>query len=131
MNKKMLIPAGYIIFGITLIFFGILEVIDSFWSGLGGGLIGAGAAQLYKHIRYNKDEAYREAADTAKTDERNHFLANKAMSWAAYLFMIISSLGTIVARFAGYRELSAFLGFAVCFLMVLYWLCYLYLKKKY
>ena len=45
--------------------------------------------------------------------------------------MIISSLGTIVARIAGYRELSVFLGCAVIFLMLLYWLCYLYLKKKY
>ena len=131
MKTNMIISVGFIAFGVALLILGVLDMLDSYWSGCGGAMIGVGASRLYRQIRYSKDAAYKEAADTARKDERNQFLANKAMCWAAYVFVIISSLGAIAARLAGNTVLSVYLGFSVFILMILYWLCYLYLKKKY
>lgn len=131
MNRRMILSCSYILAGIVLSVCGIAQILDNFWSGLGGGLIGVGAIQLYKHLRYNRDAAYKEAVDTARSDERNGFIANKAMSWAGYLFVMIASIGTIVFQIAGMRDLSLFCGGSVCLVLVLYWLSYLYISKKY
>ena len=64
-------------------------------------------------------------------DERNKFLSTKAWAWAGYLFIIITALSVIVLRVLGQELLSTAASGAVCLLMVLYWICYMVLKKKY
>lgn len=131
MNRRMTLSCAYIFVGVVLTVCGIAQILDNFWSGMGGGLIGVGAVQLYKHLRYRRDAAYKEAVDTARSDERNGFIANKAMSWAGYQFVMIASIGTIVFQIAGNRDLSLFCGGATCLLLVLYWVSYLFVSKKY
>ncbi len=131
MNRKCILSCLYVLVGIAFMVLGIAERLDSFWSGMGGGLVGVGAVQLYRFIRYSKDAVYKEAVDIAKSDERNGFITGKAMCWAGYLFVMIVSVGTIVFRVAGKNDLSKFCGFAVCLMLVLYWLSYLIVRKKY
>ena len=64
-------------------------------------------------------------------DERNHFIRNKAWAWAGYLFVLIAAISTIVLKLLGQDLLSIAAGFAVCILVLLFWGCYLVLKKKY
>ena len=65
------------------------------------------------------------------TDERLHFIRSKAWAWAGYLFVLLSAILTIVLKLLGQDLLSVAAGFAVCVLVLLYWVCYLALKKKY
>jgi hypothetical protein len=110
---------------------GMLEVVDSFWSGMGGALIAMGAVRVIQFLRYKKDESYREKWDVETQDERNHFIRNKAWAWAGYLFVLIAAICAIVFKLLGQDLLSITAGFAVSILVLLYWVCYLVLKKKY
>ena len=121
----------YIIFGVVLMILGMLEVLDSFWSGMGGALIAVGAVRVIQFLRYNKDESYREKWDVESQDERNRFIRNKAWAWAGYLFVFIAAICTIAFKVLGQDLLSRVAGFAICILMLLYWICYMVLKKKY
>lgn len=130
-NKKMMISVLWLLLGIGLTVGGILGLLDEFWSGMGGGFLAVGVLQLVRRIRYQTNESYREAVDTAKSDERYQFLANKAWAWAGYLFVMIGAVGVIVFRILGMGDLSTFCGGSVCLILVLYWLSYVFLRKKY
>jgi len=121
----------YIIFGAILMVLGMLEVVDSFWSGMGGALIGMGVVRVIRFLRYKKDESYREKWEVETQDERNQFIRNKAWAWAGYLFVLIAAICAIVFKLLGQDLLSIAAGFAVSIVVLLYWICYLALKKKY
>ena len=130
-TKRMLIFVIYILLGAVLFGCGLMEMVDEFWSGLGGALIGVGIVRLMAELRYKKNPEYKEAVDTARNDERNRFLANKAWGWAGYLYVIAAGVGAIVFKIAGMEDLSIFCGLSVSVLVLLYYFSHLWLRKKY
>ena len=44
---------------------------------------------------------------------------------------VIAAISTIVFKLLGQDLLSRVAGFALCILVILYWICYLVLRKKY
>ena len=130
-KRRVMISLFWVLTGLVLTVLGMTGVIDSYWCGMGGGLIGAGAVQTYRFYRYHKDAEYREEIDIQNQDERNHFISGKAWSWAGYLFVIINGVAVVALRLMGYEEQSMWAACSVCLIMVLYWLCWLWLRRKY
>ena len=130
-DRRIVACIIYIILGVALMVLGMLEVVDSFWSGMGGALIAVGVVRMIHILRYHNDESYRENMEIEMKDERNQFIRNKAWAWAGYLFVLIAAISTIVLKLLGHDLLSIAAGFAVCILVLLFWGCYLVLKKKY
>ena len=130
-KKRIVIQILEIAAGIILLGLGIAGKVDEFWSGMGGALIGVGTMYLVQTVRYQKNEAYRENVDTERSDERNKFLQMKSWQMAAGCFTMIAAVGTFVFKFAGKEDLMMLCSGAVCLLLVLYWICFLYLRKKY
>ncbi len=130
-NRKWIAYVIYGVLGAALMVLGMLDVVDSFWSGMGGALIAMSVIRGIQFVRLKKSEEYREKMATEIADERNRFIRNKAWAWAGYLFVLITAILTIVFKLVGQELLSIAAGFAVCILVLLYWACYLVLKKKY
>ena len=129
-DRRMYLSLFWLL-GAVLVVCSMTEVIDSYWSGMGGGFAGVGIAQLIRHIRYRKNEEYREKVDVETNDERNRFLAGKAWAWAGYLFVMVSGVATIALKVMGQDQWSLAASCALCLLLVLYWGSYLVLKRKY
>ena len=121
----------YIIVGVTLLTLGIAGVIDEFWQGMGGGLLIIGILRSIQSLRYSKDENYRESYNTELNDERNRFIRNKAWAWAGYMFVIIAAITTLVLQTLGERLLSLAVSAAVGLILILYWISYFILQRKY
>ena len=121
----------WLVLGLPLIGLSIAGLVDEFWSGIGSALVVIGACRLLRTHRLNKSEEYREKMETFETDERIHFLRARAWSWAGYLFIIISAIACIVFRILGQDVYSNAASCAVCLMLVLYWVSYLVLSKKY
>lgn len=130
-DRRMYLSLFWLLLGAVLVVCSMTEVIDSYWSGMGGGFAGVGIAQLIRHIRYRKNEEYREKVDVETNDERNRFLAGKAWAWAGYLFVMVSGVATIALKVMGQDQWSLAASCALCLLLVLYWGSYLVLKRKY
>lgn len=130
-DRRMYLSIFWVLLGAALFICSALGMVDSYWSGMGGGFLAVGIIQLIRHIRYRKNEEYREAVDVAVSDERNRFLTGKAWAWAGYLFVLISGVATIALKIAGQDQWSLAASFALCLLLVLYWGSYLVLKRKY
>ena len=130
-DKRMIANIIFILLGVALLGLGIAEIVDAFWSGMGSALIAVGVIRMVHFVRFRKDETYREQFKIDTTDERHRFIQNKAWAWTGYLFVLAAAVCSIVFKLLGQDLLSIAAGFSVCFMMVVYWLCYMFLNKKY
>ena len=65
------------------------------------------------------------------SDERNQFLTGRAWQLAGTLFIITVGICVIVFRLLGQVLLSLAASYALCYLLVLYWIAWLVVRKKY
>lgn len=130
-NRRMILGIFWIVLGAALLGCNLAGLLDDYWGGMGGGLIGAGALQTVRNYRYLHCREYREKTDRENRDERNRFIANKAWAWVGYLYVLIAALSTVVFQLLGRQILSRAAGLSVCLILTLYWVSYLILQKKY
>lgn len=130
-NKRLLASIVEIVIGAVLLIANFTGLLDEFWSGMGAALIVVGALFLIRQIRYKTNETYRDVVDVEVNDERNKYLSMKAWSWAGYLFVLIAAVGAVVLKILGRDELVFMASGSVCLIVVLYWLAYVVLRKKY
>ena len=130
-KKDIVFGILWLLLGLALTVLCCLETLDAFWSGMGSALIVIGVVRLLRSYRLSRSDIYREKREVAETDERFHFIRNKAWAWAGYLFIIICAIGTIIFKLLGQDLLCMAFGGAVCLMLVLFWVCFFILKKKY
>ena len=130
-KKDIIFGVIWFLLGLVLTVLCCLETLDEFWSGMGSALMVVGIVRLLRSYRLSRSKTYREKREVAETDERLHFIRNKAWAWAGYLFIIICAIGTIIFKLLGQDLLCRFLSGAVCLMLVLFWVSFFILKKKY
>ena len=130
-EKRFYLNIFYIIAGAALLACGIFEIVDSFWSGMGGALIGVGTIRMIQFVKFRKNPEYREKMETETKDERNKFISLNAWAWSGYAFVLLNAIGTIAFKIMGNDALSQYCSFMVCLVLILYWISYLVLRKKY
>lgn len=130
-DRRILAWIACIVLGAALLVLGAADIIDAFWSGMGSALIAVGLIRSIHFFRFRKDEAYREKCELEKTDERNRFLRDKAWAWTGYLFILVAAVASIALKLLGQDLLSVAAGSAVCVMVILYWISYLILRRKY
>ena len=130
-SKRIVLSFFWLVLGIILFILGLMNKVDEYWSGMGGGFLAVGVLQLIRFWRLHNNLEYKERMEIEVSDERNHFIRNKAWAWAGYLFVLIAAVCTIGFQFAGQELLSTAAGTAVCLIITLYWISFMILKKKY
>lgn len=130
-NKRLIACIVEIAIGLALLISNLAGLTDTFWSGMGTALIVVGIVFLIRQIKYQTNEAYRESVDVEVNDERNKYLSMKAWSWAGYLFVIITAVAATVLKIAGRDELVSLAAGSICLIVLLYWLSYLVVRRKY
>ena len=127
----MILNCIWVVLGLVLVVLAFMEKVDAFWNGMGTALVVVGALQLLRFRRFNRNEVYREKVEIAMTDERNHYVRNKAWAWSGYLFIVIAAIMTLVFKLLGQELLSMAASGGVCLMLVLYWISWGVLRKKY
>ena len=130
-NKRIYLSVLWVVLGGVLVALELTRRIEEYWGSMGFALVVVGLLQIVRFVRYQRNADYREKMDVENKDERNRFLANKAWAWAGYWIVLICAVGTIVFKLLGREDLMMFSSGVVCLMLVLYWLCYAVLKRKY
>lgn len=131
-NKKLLLSVLWILAGAALLVLSITEVLkEAVYAGMGGALVAVGVLQVVRNLRYRKDEEYREKVDTEVGDERLSFIRMKSWSWTGCALIVIEGIGSIVAIALGQRTIQLVLAYSVWLILVIYWISYLVLSRKY
>ena len=129
--KRIIVSVMWVIIGAVLIYLAFAGKVDAFWNGMGSGLLVVGIIQLLRFYRFHKNADYREKMELEKNDERHVFLRGRAWAWTGYLFVIISAISSIVFRIVKQNLLSMAASGSVCLILILYWVSYIILKRKY
>lgn len=129
--KRLIASIVEIVIGVVLTICGAAGLLDSYWSGMGTALIVVGGLMLARQLRYKTNTEYKEKVDVEINDERNKYLRIKAWSWAGYIFVMLGAFGSIFFKIFGLDLYSQFSAYCVCLIMVLYWISYMVLRKKY
>ncbi|MCR4673045.1 MAG: hypothetical protein K5637_07410 [Lachnospiraceae bacterium] len=131
-NKRLALSIFWVILGVVLVVLCVTEVLDSnIYSGMGGALIGVGILQIIRNLKYRKDPEYREKINTEAGDERNSFIRNKSWAWTGYIVIIVQAVGVVIAVVLGQHAIQMVLSGCVCLELVVYWIAYLVLSRKY
>ena len=130
-NRRLALGVVYIIIGVLLSVLSFVSIVDEWWQSFGVAIFIVGIVDIIRYIKYRRNVEYKEKVDLSSSDERNRFLSMKAWSWAGYMFVIISGIGVIGFQIAGLRVWSIACSYCVCLIMILYWISYAILKRKY
>jgi len=131
-NRRLALSVFWIILGAVLFILSIMEKLDSsMYAGMGGALIGVGILQVIRIFRYRKDAGYREKIDTEIHDERSAYLRMKSWYWTGYIIVLAEAAGVVIATILGQDLVRSVLAYSVCLIMIVYWITYLVLSRKY
>ena len=131
LTQRTIWYAGISLLGGVLIAMGENGFLEDFWSGLGMGLLLIGILRLIQILRYRRDEEYAQRIMVRNHDERNLFLAEKARSWTFYSSILAEAIAVVILRVFNHAELSSLMGYLVCGQMLIYWILWVVLRKKY
>ena len=131
-NKRLILNIFWIVLGAVLVVLSVTEKLDSsVYAGMGGAMMAVGVLQLIRTARYRKNTEYREKVDTEVNDERNRFLRMKSWAWTGRIVVLAEGLGVIAAMILGQRTIQMILSYSVCLIILVYWITYLILSRKY
>jgi uncharacterized membrane protein len=130
-HKRVISNIIEIAIGIALSVLGYSNAVDEYWGGMGTALIFVGCISLLRQVRYHKNEEYKEKVDIESNDERNRYLRMKAWSCTGYIFVLIAAVASIMLKIMGLDQYSLVAGYCVCIMVVLYWISFLLLRRKY
>ena len=131
-NKRLALSIFWVILGAALIALSVAGVLDSArYSAMGGGLVVVGALQIARNLKYRKDPQYREKIDVELKDERSRFLRMQSWAWTGYVVVLVQGVAAVVAVVLGQRTVQLVLSYSVCLILVVYWVSYLILSRKY
>ena len=130
-NKRLIASIIEIVIGLILLICSMLGLVDEFWCGMGTTLFVIGIIFLIRSIKYISNQEYHEKVDIELNDERNKYISLKAWAWSGYLFVLLGAVGAIGFKLVGKEDLMMMSSGCVSLIMVLYWISYSVLKKKY
>ena len=132
LKQRLYIAVSYIVIGLLLIAADALNHFENqFFFSFGITLIVMGILRLIRHRKVTKDEAAIRRQEVAETDERTLMMAEKARSWAFSYSIMIAGIAVIVLSLLGKHDAALPFAWYVCGMVVLYWIFWLILQKKY
>ena len=132
LKTRLYIAVSYIVIGLVLIAADALNHLENqFFFSFGMALTVMGILRLIRHRKITKDEAAIRRQEVVETDERTLMMAEKARSWAFSYSIMIAGIAVIVLSLLGKHDAAQPFAWYVCAEIVLYWVCWLILRKKY
>lgn len=130
-KKGIILNIFWILLGVILITVSEIGMINDMYVGMGGGFIGVGLYQLFRVFRYNKNEDYKEKIDIEISDERNQYIRLKSWSWTGYITVLVLGIVTIVCMILSLEIYMQIAAMTECFILIVYYISYMIIKKKY
>ena len=132
LKQRLYIALSYIAIGIALIAADVLNHFENqFFFSFGMTLTVMGLLRLLRHRKITKDDASIHRQEVAETDERTLMMAEKARSWAFSYSIMIAGIAVIVLSLLGKHDTVQPFAWYVCGQIGLFWICWLFARKKY
>ncbi|MBR3949566.1 MAG: DUF2178 domain-containing protein [Oscillospiraceae bacterium] len=132
LKQRFLTAVSYIVIGLILLLSACLTNFENhFLTAYGIALVLMGILRLIRHRKITASEQTIRRQELAETDERTRMIAERARSWAFSLTILLAGIAVIVLSLLGRHEEALPFSWLVCGMVVLYWLCWYFVQKKY
>ena len=129
---RLFTAIGYCVTGVLLVGTNLfLQEKSDYFSAFGVALLCVGVLQIIKYCRITKNEDTVFRQQIAETDERNITIAHRAKSMAFMIYVMTACIGVILLQFLHKSTLASLLGWNVCFLLILYFISYFFISKRF
>ena len=108
----------------------ISEELLSYMSGFSLGIIGIGIIKLIKYTRVMENEQMTKKIENANNDERLKVINNESMAISFRITIITEAIISMICAIYNKVEIAEYLGFAICFQIVVYLVTYFIVNKK-
>ena len=106
------------------------ENLLSYLSGCSTGIITVGIITLIKYTRVMKNERMRKELENANNDERLKINNNESMAITFRISVLLEAIISIICAVNNKMEIAEYLGFAICFQIIVYLITYFIISKK-
>lgn len=132
LKQRFLTAVSYIVIGLILLLSACLTNFENhFLTAYGIALVLMGTLRLIRHRKITASEQTIRRQELAETDERTRMIAERAKSWAFSLTILLAGIAVIVLSLLDRHEEALPFSWLVCGMVVLYWLCWYFVQKKY
>ena len=132
MKQRLYLAVAYLAVGLILVFTGIVTGTDnSFFTAFGFALVIMGILRIIRHRKIMRDDQSLRKQELAESDDRLRMIAERARSWVFSLSVTGAGLLVIILNILGHHDAALPFAWYVCGMVVLYWICYSVIDKKY
>lgn len=132
LQTRLYIAVSYIVIGLTLIAADALNHFENqFFFSFGMALTVMGILRLIRHRKITKDDASIRKQELSEIDERIRMISERAKSWAFSFSLLVCGIVVIVLSLMGYHDQAQPFTWYICGMVVLYWIFWFILGKKY
>ena len=132
MSQRLWIAVSYIVLGAALALVALITKSENqFLSSFGIALALMGILRIFQYRKITKSTDTLRKRELAETDERNRMIAERAKSWTFSFSILIAGVVVIVLSLLGYHDAAQPFAWYTCGQVVLYWVFWFILGKKY
>ncbi len=123
---------GYVLIGVVLILLQLTGSADNEMSYcFGAAFTVCGVVRIIQYIRLINNKDRMEQREIAEKDERNIMLWEKARSMTFGIYVILAGAAIMVLYAIHMEFVGQIIAYALCTLVLIYWICYMIVKRKY
>ena len=132
LKVRRYVAVVFILLGLALVAMSAAQSFENeFYVAYGLALIIMGIARLILQRRITKDEKSIRSRELAESDERFRMLSERARSWAYSFSVMVAGIVVIVLSLLGKHDMAQPFAWYVCGMVLLYWIFWVILGKKY
>lgn len=132
MKQRLWIAISYIALGLILVTADAVNHFENyFFSSFGFALVIMGILRIIRHRKIMRDDQSLRKQELAESDERIRMIAERARSWVFSLSVTGAGILVIVLSILGHHDAALPFAWYVCGMCVLYWICFIIIRKKY
>ena len=132
MKQRFVIALSYILLGTVLLAAAFAGKSDNyFFSAFGFALMVMGILRLLRYRKVTASEQTMRKQELTESDERFRMMAERARSWAFSLSITGAGIVVIVLSLLGQHEEALPFAWYVCGMVVMYWISFIIIRKKY
>ena len=132
LRQRLYIALSYLALGLVLILADAVNHFSNYFCfSFGVALMIMGVLRIFQYRKITRDDKTIRKQELMETDERTRMISERARSWAFSFSLTIAGLVVIVLSLLGYHDHAQPLAWYVCGMVILYWIFWLILGKKY
>jgi len=132
LKKRLLVNLFWAVFGLGMILYCFFtDTNNTYPFSLGIAFIIIGIIRTIQYRQTVTDEKVLREKEIQEKDERNQMIAERAKSWVFSFSIIAAGTLVIILNLLGYHDEALPFAWYVCGMVVLYWICWNIIRKKY